>query len=114
MESQLFRVNQELAQLPADATLLDKRIRLDLLLAEYYEDIHEAARVKSGLRYKVEGERPTKYFSALVKKRAEKSALTSLIVDRNGDKVTLSTIEEILEEASDFYATLYSDKLTRS
>jgi hypothetical protein len=49
-----------------------------------------------------------------VKKRAEKSTLTSLIVDRNGDKVTLSTIEEILEEASDFYATLYSDKLTHS
>jgi hypothetical protein len=114
MESQLLQVNQELARLPTDAALLDRRIRLDLLLAEYYEDIYEAARVKSGLRHKVEGERPTKYFSALAKKRAEKSALTSLVVDRNSDKVTLSTIEEILEEASDFYATLYSDKLTHS
>jgi hypothetical protein len=114
MESQHLQVNEELARLPTDAALSDRRIRIDLLLAEYYENIHKAACVKSGLRYKLEGERPTKYFSALVKKRAEKSALTSLVVDRNGDKVTLSTIEKMLEEVSDIYASLYSDKLTRS
>jgi hypothetical protein len=114
MESQLLQVNEKLAQRPSDAALLDKRIRLDLLLADYYQDIHEAARIKSGLRYQMEGERPTKYFSALIKKRAEKSALTSLVVKRNGDEVTLSTIEEILEEATSFYASLYSDKLSRT
>jgi hypothetical protein len=114
MESQLSQVNRQLASSPTDADLLNQRIRLDLLLANYYEDIYEVARVKAGLRYQVEGERPTKYFSALVKKRAEKSALTSLVVNRNGDKVTLSTIEEILEEASSFYASLYSDKLCRT
>jgi hypothetical protein len=114
MESELLQVNKKLASRPDDAVLLDRRIRLDLILADYYEDIYEAVRVNSGLRYQVERERPTKYFTALVKKRAEKSALTLLVVKRNGDEVTLSIIEEILEEAPSFYAFLYSDKLSRT
>jgi hypothetical protein len=64
------------------------------------------------LRYHVSGERPTKYFSALVKQRAEKSAITSLTCKRNGHEVSLTDSEDILEEASNFYATLYSKKLS--
>jgi hypothetical protein len=54
----------------------------------------------------LEGERPSKYFTSLMKQRAEKSAVTSLL-DKND--VVLTHIEDILEEVSDFYATLYSN-----
>jgi hypothetical protein len=46
-----------------------------------------------------------------MKERAEKSAITSLL-DKND--VVLTHIEDILEEVSDFYATLYSDKVSVS
>jgi hypothetical protein len=105
-------VNQSLASDPGKESLLLEKGRLDVLLSDYYDDITEVAQVKSGLRYHVSGERPTKYFSALVKQRAEKSAITSLTCKRNGQEVSLTDIEDILEEASNFYATLYSKKLS--
>jgi hypothetical protein len=40
------------------------------------------------------------------------STITSLSCSRNGVDVSLTEIEDILEEASSFYAFLYSDKLT--
>jgi hypothetical protein len=100
------------AQAPSDSSLLDKRIRLDHLLADYYDDICEAARIKVGLKYHLHGEKPTKYFSALLKQRSEKSSITSLSVENSDGSITvLSTIEEFLEMASGFYASLYSKKL---
>jgi hypothetical protein len=62
----------------------------------------------------VEGEKPSKYFSALLKQRSSNSAITSLSCSTNGVDVSLLEIEDILEEASSFYATLYSDKLLDS
>jgi hypothetical protein len=59
MEAQVLQVNQELAKQPLDPALASRKVRLDQLLADYYDDICEAARVKSGLRYQAEGERPT-------------------------------------------------------
>lgn len=115
MESQLSQVNQELALAPLDPGLLEKKTRLDHLLAEYYEDIFEAAKVKAGLKYHGQGEKPTRYFSALFKQRAEKSSITSLLSkSKDGLEIVLSTIEEISEEASSFYASLYSKKLPSS
>jgi hypothetical protein len=89
-------------------------VRLDLLLGEYYNDIYEAARVKSGLKHLVDGERPTKYSSALVKHRGEKSAMSSLTVKRDGKEIKLTHIEDILQEALSFYANLYSCKLSNA
>jgi hypothetical protein len=115
MEAQLSQVNQELALAPSDSALYQKKVRSDHLLADYYEDICEAARIKAGLRYQSQGERPTKYFTELVKKRAEKSSITSLTVkDDDGSDIVVSTIEEILEEASNFYSSLYSKKVPAS
>jgi hypothetical protein len=72
---------------------------------------NEAARLKAGKKYKSLGERPTKYFTSIVKQRSEKNALTSLTVTRDNLNVVLESIEEILEEASDFYAELYRRKI---
>jgi exonuclease III len=109
IESQILQVNYQLACGPEDPALLQSKVRLDQLLADYYDDICEAARVKSGLRHRLEGERLTKYFTSLMKQRAEKSAVTSLL-DKND--VVLTHIEDILEKVSDFYATLYSNKVS--
>jgi hypothetical protein len=100
MESQVLQINQRLSESPTDSVLLDRKVRLDHLLADYYADIQEDARIKSGLKYQVDGERPTKYFSALLKREVEKSAIVSLVCKRQGVPVTLSHIEDILEEAA--------------
>jgi hypothetical protein len=75
---------------------------LDLLLAKYYEDICETARIKSGLRHQTDGEKPSKHFSALLKQRSGKSAITSLTSLRNGVEVDLTEVEDILKKASSF------------
>jgi hypothetical protein len=111
LENDLLEVNETLASHPIDEDLLSRRARLDLTLANYYADIHEAARLKAGMKYASLGERPTKYFTSIVKQRSEKNALTSLTVTRDNTKVDLESIEEILEEASDFYAKLYRRKI---
>jgi hypothetical protein len=111
LENDLLEVNEALASQPTDEDLLSRRARLDLMLANYYADIHEAARLKAGMKYASLGERPTKYFTSIVKQRSEKNALTSLTVTRDNTKVVLESIEEILEEASDFYAKLYRRKI---
>jgi hypothetical protein len=110
MESQLLQVNQGLAAKPDDEDLLENKVRLDQLLADYYDDICEAARVKSGLKYHLQGEKPTKYFSSLMKQRSEKSTITSLISHQT--KTEVSFIEAILKEVSTFYASLYSSKVS--
>jgi hypothetical protein len=111
MESQLAHVNRREYESPDDANPFDQKVRLDLLLSQYYEDIYEAARIKSGLEHLIEGKKPTKYFSALVKHRGEKSAISGPTVKRDGIEVKLSHIEDILEEASSFYAEFYSCRL---
>jgi hypothetical protein len=111
LENDLLQVNETLASQPQDENLLSCRARLDLTLANYYADIHEAARLKAGIKYASLGERPTKYFTSIVKQRSEKNALTSLTVTRDNTQVVLESIEEILEEASDFYAELYRRKI---
>jgi hypothetical protein len=110
-ESQILQENEQLSRAPDDTSLMNRKVRLDLLLADYYDDICEAARVKAGLKHHVDGERPSKYFLALLKQRASSSVITSLNCSRNGVSVSLTEIGDILEEASSFYATLYSEKL---
>jgi hypothetical protein len=111
LENDLLEVNETLASQPTDEDLLSRRARLDLTLANYYADIHEAARLKACMKYASLGERPTKYFISIVKQRSGKNALTSLPVTRDNTKVVLKSIEEILEEAYDFYAELDRRKI---
>lgn len=113
MESQILQVHQQLASNPTDASLIDRKVRLDLILADYYDDICEAARLKAGLKYHCQGEKPSRYFSALVKQRSEKSGVTCLKYSKDGIETTLTDIEDILEYASSFYASLYADKLSQ-
>jgi hypothetical protein len=63
------------------------------------------------MKYASLGERPTKYFTSIVKQRSEKNALTSLTLTRDNTKVVFESIEEILEEASDFYSDFYRRKI---
>jgi hypothetical protein len=108
LQKEVSKLNEEIASRPSDASLHLRRARLDQILAEYYGDIHEAARLKAGMKYKTQGEEPTKYFMSLVRQRSEKSQMTSLKVSRNGVSIVIDSIEEILEEASSFYAELYT------
>lgn len=114
LEKEAAQVNDELAAQPSDSSLHLRRARLDHILADYYADIHEAARMKAGMKYKTQGERPTKYFTSLVRQRAEKSQMTSLKVSRNGVDMVIDSVEDILEEASNFYAELYSRRVPPS
>jgi hypothetical protein len=111
LKRDLPNINDLVALQSSDNELHLCRARLDQTLADYYEDIQEETRMKAGMKYKSQGKRPTKYFTALVKQRSKKNNLTALTVKRNGSEVSLHTIEEILGEASDFYADLYSRKV---
>jgi hypothetical protein len=50
------KLNEEIVSRPSDAPLHLHRARLDQILAEYYGDIYEAARLKAGMKYKTQGE----------------------------------------------------------
>lgn len=95
-------MNHQLSTAPDDLSLMDRKVRLDLPLADYFENICEAARVKAGLKHHGVGERPSKYFSALLKQRSSNSTVTPWNCSRNGVPVSLTNIEDILEEASSF------------
>lgn len=112
LQKEVSKVSCEIALQPSDASLHLRRARLDQILAEYCSDIHEAARLKAGMKYKTQGEKPTKYFTSLMRQRDEKSQMTSLKISRNGVPTVIDSIEEILEEASNFYAELYSRQVT--
>jgi hypothetical protein len=47
LEDDLLEVNETLASQPTDEDLLSRRARLDCTSANYYADIHEAARLKA-------------------------------------------------------------------
>lgn len=66
LQKDLAHVTEEIASQPSNASLHLRRARLDQILANYYGDYHEAARLKAGMKYKTQGERPTKYFSELL------------------------------------------------
>jgi hypothetical protein len=81
------------------------------MLADYYNDIHEAAKVKAGAKHAMHhGEKPTAYFSSLVKATAQKSLITK--IDPGNNSAILSNIDDILQEATNFYSTLYQAKNT--
>jgi hypothetical protein len=80
------------------------------MLADYYNDIHEAAKVKAGAKHALHGEKPTAYFSSLVKARAQKSLITE--IDPGNNYAILTNIDDILHEATNFYSTLDQAKNT--
>jgi hypothetical protein len=87
-----------------------KKERLSIMLADYYNDIHEAAKVKVGAKHAMHGEKPTAYFSLLVKARAQKSLITK--IDPGNNSAILTNVNDILQEATNFYSTLYQAKNT--
>jgi hypothetical protein len=71
LERQLLSVNEDLCSPTLCPELALKKERLSVMLADYYNDIHEAAKVKAGAKHALHGEKPTAYFSSLVKARAQ-------------------------------------------
>jgi hypothetical protein len=80
------------------------------MLGDYYNDIHEAAKVKAHAKHAMHGEKPTAYFSSLVKARAQKSLIIEIYPSNNSAIIT--NIDDILHEATNFYSTLYQAKNT--
>jgi hypothetical protein len=87
-----------------------KNERLSVMLADYYNDIHEAAKVKAGAKHALHGEKPIAYFSSLVKARAQKSLITE--IDPGNNSAILTNIVDILHEATNFYSTFHQAKNT--
>lgn len=112
LEKQLQQINVDMcSQLAVSNT--DNHLRkekLSLMLADYYQDIHDAARLKAGAKHASQGEKPTAYFTALVKARAQKSVISE-IVSCDGSR-TINDIQGILTEATQFYSRLYQAKNT--
>jgi hypothetical protein len=78
------------------------------MLADYYNDIHEAAKVKAGAKHALHGEKPTAYFSSLIKARAQKSLITD--IDPGNNSAILTNIDDILHEATNFYSLFIKPK----
>jgi hypothetical protein len=79
------------------------------MLADYYNDIHEAAKVKAA-KHALHGKKPTAYFSSLVTARAQKSLITE--IDPGKNSAILTNIDDILHEATNFCSTHYQAKNT--
>jgi hypothetical protein len=79
-----------------------KKERLSVMFVDYYNDIHEAAKVKAGAKHAMHGEKPTAYFSSLVKARAQKSLITE--IDPGNNSTILTNIDDYLHEATNFYS----------
>lgn len=109
LEKQLEQVKEVLCACPDDPTLPVTKARLSSLLADYYQDVHAAAKLKAGTKHSLEGEKPTAYFSSLVKARAQKSLITEVV---NSNGIIVSDMNTILNEATDSYARLYRVKST--
>ena len=109
LEKQLQQVNEDLCVSPHDPSLPSKKEKLSSSLAKYYQDVHAAARLKAGVKHSLEGEKPTAYFSSLIKARAQKSMITEVV---SSDGTHISDIGAILTEATNFYARLYQAKST--
>lgn len=110
LEKQLLDVNEALCSSPGDPELPVKKRKLSLLLADYYQDVHDAARLRAGAKHSVDGEKPTAYFSSLIKARAQKSLITEIQACVGSHVV--SNIEDILQEATQYYIKLYQSKST--
>ena len=111
LERQLLSVNEDICSPTLSCPELAlKKERLSVMLADYYNDIHEAAKVKAGAKHALHGEKPTAYFSSLVKARAQKSLITE--IDPGNNSAILTNIDDILHEATNFYSTLYQAKNT--
>lgn len=110
LEKKLLDVNKALCSTPDDPDLPIQRKKLSQLLADYYQDVHDAARLRAGAKHSVDGEKPTAYFSSLVKARAQKSLITEIQASVGSNVV--SNIEDILHEATKYYTTLYQSKST--
>jgi hypothetical protein len=57
-------VDSKLCSNPNDSNLLIEKHNLANLLADYYNDVHEAAKLKASVKHAVDGERATSFFSA--------------------------------------------------
>lgn len=110
MEKELLAVSDAISLNPANsAVLLERRTKLDSMLADYNQDLHAFAMLRAGSKHHVESQRPTAYFSSLVKTRTQKSAITEL-ADRDGNVAT--DTNGLLGVACDFYSGLYARKST--
>jgi hypothetical protein len=111
LERQLLSINEDLCSpIISCPELALKKERLCVMLADYYNDIHEAAKVKAGAKHALHGEKPTAYFSSLIKARAQKSLITE--IDPGNNSAIPTNIDDILHEAINFYSTFYQAKNT--
>ena len=80
-------------------------------LEELYRYQAQGAYIRSRAIYKVEGERPTKFFCALEKYNGIQKYVPQLLVeDRNGQEQAITDQNEVEKEILRFYETLYENK----
>jgi exonuclease III len=84
--------------------------QLNEKLQEILENEAKEQAVKSGVKWREEGERSTKYFFGLRNKRAMEAYIGAL-KDHNG--VLRHSIQDLMAIASKFYKTLYADPMDK-
>lgn len=112
LEKQILQINTKLCNPSDDSSLASQKERLSLMLADYYQDVHAAAKLKAGAKHALDGEKPTAYFSSLIKARSLKSVITEIEVCSGSTTTTATNLHDILNEAISFYSNLYSAKAT--
>ena len=91
--------------------LMEKRKNLKMKLDQYATDMAEGARIRSKAQWVEHGEKSSKYFLSLEKARQKTGKITMI---RRADNTVALNDEEILKEASKFYANLYTTKLSQN
>ena len=91
-----------------DNDLLVKSAELKQLIDKTEEHKEEQLRIRSGIKWREEGERSSKFFLNLISSKQRNRATQTGFIDNNG--LVLSENEEIISHARSFYADLYSFK----
>ena len=106
---QLKEELNNIEQLPSlGATEISRSMEIRQQIAKTEETIEELLRIRSGIKWREEGERSTKFFLNLINSKARTGNAHKGFIDNNG--TLLSENKEITEHAKKFYADLYEER----
>ena len=110
--SELDQLKAELNSIEQSPLLTEQDLmsasELNLKIGKTEEYVEEQLRIKSGIKWREEGERSTKYFLNLANSKARSNIMQGGFIDASGTLLTDS--KDITNHAKCFYSELYSEK----
>ena len=103
LHKRLRNLNRKLTQNPIKFQKLANTLRRQILT--YEQDVAEGARIRSKIKWKIEGEKCTKFFFNLEKQSQAEKSISKLKLANNQ---TITNPDDIINEIKSFYEQLYA------